>query len=80
MSRMRLQAGVLFRLAKESGVVLLPGNGFGTLNPSVRVSLANLNEPDYIRIGSNAAAPAGGIGIPPAFGRVRRQVTRQQNQ
>lgn len=45
-------ADVLFRLAKESGVVLLPGNGFGALNPSVRVSLANLNEPDYIRIGA----------------------------
>lgn len=42
---------VLFRLAKESGVVLLPGRGFGTLHPSGRVSLANLNEPDYIQIG-----------------------------
>ena len=43
---------VLFRLAKESGVVLLPGRGFGTLHPSGRVSLANLNEPDYIQIGA----------------------------
>ena len=40
------------RMALADGVVLLPGNGFGALNPSVRVSLANLNEPDYIRIGA----------------------------
>ena len=43
---------MLFRLATESGVVLLPGRGFGTLHPSGRVSLANLNEPDYIQIGA----------------------------
>ncbi|WP_051249302.1 bifunctional aspartate transaminase/aspartate 4-decarboxylase [Inquilinus limosus] len=43
---------VLFRLAKESGVVLLPGRGFGTLHPSARVSLANLNETAYVKIGT----------------------------
>jgi aspartate 4-decarboxylase len=42
---------MLFRLADEGGVVLLPGKGFGTLHPSARVSLANLNEYDYTRIG-----------------------------
>jgi aspartate 4-decarboxylase len=42
---------ILFRLAEEAGVVLLPGKGFGTPHPSARVSLANLDEPDYARIG-----------------------------
>jgi len=42
---------ILFRLADEGGVVLLPGKGFGTPHPSARVSLANLNEVDYARIG-----------------------------
>jgi len=42
---------ILFRLAAEAGVVLLPGKGFGIPHPSARVSLANLNEPDYTRIG-----------------------------
>ncbi len=42
---------ILFRLAKEGGVVLLPGRGFGTLHPSARASLANLSEADYARIG-----------------------------
>jgi aspartate 4-decarboxylase len=42
---------ILFRLAEESGVVLLPGKGFATPHPSARVSLANLNEADYARIG-----------------------------
>ena len=41
---------ILFRLAEEAGVVLLPGKGFGTPHPSARVSLANLNERDYARI------------------------------
>lgn len=43
---------ILFRLADEAGVVLLPGKGFGTPHPSARVSLANLNEADYARIGN----------------------------
>lgn len=42
---------LLFRLADETGVVLLPGKGFGTPHPSARVSLANLNESDYANIG-----------------------------
>ena len=42
---------ILFRLAEEAGVVLLPGKGFGMPHPSARVSLANLNEPDYARLG-----------------------------
>ena len=42
---------MLFRLAEEGGVVLLPGKGFGALHPSARVSLANLNEYDYTNIG-----------------------------
>lgn len=42
---------VLFRVAKESGVVLLPGEGFGVDQQSGRVSLANLNEYQYKAIG-----------------------------
>ncbi|AOJ73494.1 MULTISPECIES: bifunctional aspartate transaminase/aspartate 4-decarboxylase [Burkholderia] len=42
---------LLFRLAREARVVLLPGRGFGTAHPSGRVSLANLNESDYRKIG-----------------------------
>jgi aspartate 4-decarboxylase len=47
---------ILFRLAEEGGVVLLPGKGFGTLHPSARASLANLNEADYARLGRIIAA------------------------
>ncbi|KVD73017.1 aspartate 4-decarboxylase [Burkholderia sp. ABCPW 14] len=42
---------LLFRLAREARVVLLPGRGFGTKHPSGRASLANLNESDYRKIG-----------------------------
>jgi aspartate 4-decarboxylase len=42
---------VLFRLARDARVVLLPGRGFGTQHPSGRESLANLNESDYVKIG-----------------------------
>jgi aspartate 4-decarboxylase len=42
---------LLLRLADEAGVVLLPGKGFGTPHPSARISMANLNEADYARIG-----------------------------
>ncbi|MBX5436222.1 MAG: aspartate 4-decarboxylase [Alicyclobacillaceae bacterium] len=42
---------VLFRLAKESGIVLLPGGGFHGPRWSVRVSLANLDDDAYVRIG-----------------------------
>lgn len=41
----------LFRLAKETGVVLLPGSGFDVVDSSVRVSLANLTHYDYEKIG-----------------------------
>jgi len=42
---------VLFRIADETGIVLLPGAGFGTTRPSARASLANLNEFQYAAIG-----------------------------
>jgi aspartate 4-decarboxylase len=42
---------ILFRLAEHSGVVLLPGGGFGGPDWSVRVSLANLAEDTYPKIG-----------------------------
>ena len=42
---------ILFRLAEQSGVVLLPGGGFGGPEWSVRVSLANLPEEAYGKIG-----------------------------
>ncbi|WP_456365183.1 bifunctional aspartate transaminase/aspartate 4-decarboxylase [Thermococcus sp.] len=41
----------IIRLAKEAGVVLLPGKGFEVPHPSARVSLANLREVDYLKIG-----------------------------
>jgi aspartate 4-decarboxylase len=48
----RLQPNeALFRLAQEAGTVLLPAAGFGTSDPGFRVSLANLNEYDYEKIG-----------------------------
>ncbi|TWA58553.1 aspartate 4-decarboxylase [Azospirillum baldaniorum] len=42
---------MLFRIAAETGIVLLPGKGFGTQQPAARVSLANLNEYEYAAIG-----------------------------
>lgn len=42
---------LLFRIADETGIVLLPGRGFGTQQPSGRASLANLNEFEYAAIG-----------------------------
>ncbi len=39
------------RLAEEAHVVLLPGKGFDVKHPSARVSLANLREVDYLKIG-----------------------------
>ncbi len=41
----------IVRLAEEAQVVLLPGKGFDVRHPSVRVSLANLREVDYFKIG-----------------------------
>ncbi|MFA9439620.1 bifunctional aspartate transaminase/aspartate 4-decarboxylase [Uliginosibacterium sp. sgz301328] len=60
MGRLKPNEGLL-RIAQETGIVLLPGKGFGTASPSGRVSLANLNESDYARIGAalrNIAAEA----------------------
>lgn len=42
---------LLFRIADETGIVLLPGRGFGTRQPAGRASLANLNEYQYANIG-----------------------------
>ncbi|WP_419907594.1 bifunctional aspartate transaminase/aspartate 4-decarboxylase [Hoeflea sp.] len=42
----------LFRLARETGVVLLPGKGFEVVDASARVSLANLTEAEYADIGA----------------------------
>ncbi|SHH24202.1 bifunctional aspartate transaminase/aspartate 4-decarboxylase [Ferrimonas marina] len=41
----------LFRLAANTGVVLLPGKGFDVVHGSVRVSLANLTHYEYALIG-----------------------------
>ena len=41
----------LFRLADETGVVLLPGNGFEVVDTSACISLANLTEIEYASIG-----------------------------
>lgn len=42
----------LFRLADETGVVLLPGKGFEVVDTSARVSLANLTDYEYRAIGA----------------------------
>ena len=44
---------VVFRLANETSLVLLNGGGFAGPKWSVRVSLANLNEADYVKIGKS---------------------------
>ncbi|MFD1745508.1 bifunctional aspartate transaminase/aspartate 4-decarboxylase [Rhizobium helianthi] len=49
---------VLFRIADETGIVLLPGRGFGTRQPAGRASLANLNEYEYAEIGRSLRALA----------------------
>ncbi|MEO8936997.1 MAG: bifunctional aspartate transaminase/aspartate 4-decarboxylase [Burkholderiaceae bacterium] len=46
-----LGTSFLFRLAAETGVVLLPGNGFEVVATSARVSLANLTDIEYVAIG-----------------------------
>jgi len=43
---------LLFRVAEESSVVALEGGGFGGPPWSICVSLANLDDEDYVRIGS----------------------------
>lgn len=42
---------LLFRVADETGIVLLPGSGFAVEHPSARASLANLNTYQYAAIG-----------------------------
>ncbi|MGL4738633.1 MAG: aspartate 4-decarboxylase [Cellulosilyticaceae bacterium] len=42
----------LYDLAKDHGVVLLPGEGFASSKWGVRVSLANLNDDEYELIGN----------------------------
>lgn len=44
---------IVFRLASETGSVVLNGDGFDGPRWSIRVSLANLNEADYVRLGQN---------------------------
>lgn len=52
---------LLFRIADETGIVLLPGRGFGTQQPAGRASLANLNEYEYANIGRALRAMADGF-------------------
>jgi aspartate 4-decarboxylase len=42
---------ILFRLAEESSIVLLSGSGFHGPEWSIRISLANLSDESYSRIG-----------------------------
>ncbi|MTK12450.1 MAG: aspartate 4-decarboxylase [Clostridiaceae bacterium] len=42
---------ILFRLAEESSIVLLSGGGFHGPEWSIRISLANLNDESYSKIG-----------------------------
>ena len=42
---------IVLRLAKETSVVLLNGSGFAGPDWSIRASLANLTEEDYVAIG-----------------------------
>jgi aspartate 4-decarboxylase len=50
---------VLFRLAEDHSIVLLPGAGFDGPQWSVRVSMANLTTPDYEKIGAWLIEAAG---------------------
>src|SRR5512143_372941 len=51
---------ILFRLAEKTGVVLMHGGGFGGPDWSVRVSLANLPEDTYPKIGQFLKEAAAG--------------------
>ena len=66
---------VLFRLAEKSGVVLMHGGGFGGPEWSVRVSLANLPEETYPKIGQYP--PGGGPGLREGMEGVARQKNDQ---
>ena len=46
---------LFFRLARDYQTVLLNGSGFGGPPWSVRVSLANLDDADYVQIGKHLA-------------------------
>ncbi len=59
LSRRLEPSEMLFKLAAEAGTVLLPASGFGTADPGVRVSLANLNEYDYVKIGKAVTSVLG---------------------
>ena len=47
---------VVFRLAQETALVLLNGGGFDAPEWSIRASLANLKQGDYVRIGEGIAS------------------------
>lgn len=47
---------ILFRLADQTGIILLNGGGFDGPEWSVRVSLANLRDEDYTQIGRSLRA------------------------
>ncbi len=47
---------IVFRLANETSLVLLNGSGFDGPEWSIRVSLANLNKEDYVKIGKSIRA------------------------
>ncbi|MDP4331996.1 bifunctional aspartate transaminase/aspartate 4-decarboxylase [Curtobacterium sp. A7_M15] len=47
---------ILFRLADQTGIILLNGGGFEGPAWSVRVSLANLRDDDYVQIGKSLRA------------------------
>ena len=47
---------LVFALAEEHSVVVLPGEGFGACEWSVRVSLANLADADYVVLGERLQA------------------------
>lgn len=42
---------ILIRLAEQSSIVLMNGSGFGASEWSIRISLANLNDESYSKIG-----------------------------
>jgi len=50
-SKRNLRIHFLLRLAEETGVVLLPGNGFEVVDTSAKVSLENLTDIEYSAIG-----------------------------
>lgn len=53
--RTRRTLSLFFRLARDYHIVLLSGSGFGGPPWSVRISLANLEDADYVQIGSALA-------------------------